>query len=76
MAVVTNCSDSGAQNIKSVTASIFSPSIYHEVMGPDSMIFVFRMLSFKPVFSFSSFTLIKKLIVPHFLQLEWYHLHI
>ena len=27
--------------IKSVTVSIVSPSIYHEVMGPDAMIFVF-----------------------------------
>ena len=30
-------------------------------MGPDAMIFVFRMLSFKPAFSLSSFTLIKRL---------------
>ena len=27
--------------IKSVTVSIVSPSIYHEVMGPDAMIFLF-----------------------------------
>ena len=27
--------------IKSLTASIVSPSISHEVMGPDAMIFVF-----------------------------------
>ena len=27
-----------------------SPSIYHEVMGPDAMILVFWMLSFKPTF--------------------------
>ena len=30
-------------------------------MGPDTMIFVFWMLSFKPYFSFSSLTLIKRL---------------
>ena len=30
-------------------------------MGPDAMIFVFRMLSFKLAFSLSSFTFIKKL---------------
>ena len=42
--------------IKSVTVSIASPSICHEVMGPDVMIFIFWMLSFKPAFSFSSFT--------------------
>ena len=47
--------------IKSDTASTVSPSIYHEVMGPDAMILVFRMLSFKPTFSFSSFTSIKRL---------------
>ena len=45
----------------SITVSTFSPSICHEVMGPDAMIFVFWMLSFKPAFSHSSFTLIKRL---------------
>ena len=29
------------KKIKSVTVSIVSSSIYHEVMGPDAMIFVF-----------------------------------
>ena len=36
--------------IKSVTVSSVSPSICHEVMGPDAMILVFWMLSFKPGF--------------------------
>ena len=36
--------------IKCVTVSIVSPSVYHEVMGPDVMILVFWMLSFKPTF--------------------------
>ena len=40
--------------IKSFTVSIVSPYICHEVMGPDVMIFIFWMLSFKPAFSFSS----------------------
>ena len=31
------------------------------MMGPDAMIFVFWMLSFKPAFSLSSFTYIKRL---------------
>ena len=44
--------------IKSDTVSTVSPSIYHEGMGPDAMIFVFWMLSFKPTFSLSSFTFI------------------
>ena len=36
--------------IKSAIVSIVSPSICHEVMGPDAMILVFWMLSFKPTF--------------------------
>jgi len=47
--------------IKSATVSIVTPSICHEVMGPDAMILVFWMLSFKPTFSLSSFTFIKQL---------------
>ena len=47
--------------IKSFTVSTVSPSICHEVMGPDAMILVFWMLSFKPTFSLSSFTFIKRL---------------
>ena len=35
--------------------------ISHEVMGPDAMILVFWMLSFKPTVSLSSFTFIKTL---------------
>ena len=41
--------------IKSVTVFTVSPSICHEVMGPDAMILVFWMLSLKPTFSLSSF---------------------
>ena len=41
---------------KSDTVSTVYPSISHEVMGPDAMIFVFWMLSIKPTFSLSSFT--------------------
>ena len=48
-------------NIKSITVSIVPPSICHEVMGPDALIFIFWMLSFKPAFSCCSFTLIKRL---------------
>ena len=40
---------------------IASPSICHEVMGPDAMIFIFCMLSFKSTFSLPSFTFIKRL---------------
>ena len=45
---------------KSDPISSVSPSICHEVMGRDAMIFVFWMLSFKPTFSLPSFTFIKK----------------
>ena len=49
------------KKIKSVYISTFSPSICHEVMELDVMIFVFWMLSFKPAFWLSCFTLIKRL---------------
>ena len=49
------------KKIKSVTASTLSLSICHEIMGPDAMILVFWMLSFKPAFLISSFTLNKRL---------------
>ena len=39
MAALTICSDFGAPKIKSVTVSIVSPSICHEVMGLVAMIF-------------------------------------
>jgi len=54
---------------KSVTVSIVSPCIWHEVMGLDALILVFWMVSFfffwtvsfKPAFSLSCFTFIKRL---------------
>ena len=49
------------KKIKSVTISTVSPFICHEVMGPDAMILVFWMVSFKPTSSLSSFTFIKRL---------------
>ena len=52
------------KKIMSVTVSIVSPSICHEVMGMDAMIFIFWMLSFKPASSLSSFTFIKTLFSP------------
>ena len=56
------------RKIKSDTVYTVSLFIHHEVMGPDAMIFVFCMLSFKPAFSCSSFTFIKSSLVPvHFL---------
>ena len=52
------------KKIKFLSVSIVSPSIGHEVMGLDAMIFVFWMLNFKPIFSLSSFIFIKKLFSP------------
>ena len=69
--------------------STVSPSICHEMMGPDAMIFVFWMLCFKPTFSLYSFTFIKGLfsssslsavrVVPsaylrHISQKSWFQL--
>ena len=49
------------KKIKSDTVYTVSPSISHEVVGPDAMIFVFWMLSFKKTFSLTHFTFIKRL---------------
>ena len=52
---------SETKKIKSVTVFIVSPSICHEVMGPDAIILVLWILSFKPTFSLFSFSFIKRL---------------
>ena len=49
------------KKIKIVKVSIVSPSVFCEVMGPDAMILIFLMWSFKPAFPLSSFTFIKRL---------------
>ena len=59
------------QKRKSDTVSTVSPSISHEVMGPDAMMLVFWMLSFKPTFSLSSFTFIKRLFSSSSLSAIW-----
>ena len=56
------------KKIQSVTVSTVPPSIYHEVMGPDAMILVFWILSFKPTSSLSTFTFIKRLFSPSLLS--------
>ena len=53
------------KKINFVTLSIVSPSICHEMMGPNAMVFV---LSFKPAFSLSSFTFIKRLFTSSLLS--------
>ena len=50
-----------SKKIKSLTVSTVSLSICHEVMGPDAMMLVFWLLSFKPTFSLFSFTYTNRL---------------
>ena len=62
---------------KSVTTSIFSPSIWHEVMGPGAMILIFKrwilsQLSHSPLSPSSRGSLVPL----QFLPLGWYHLPI
>ena len=65
------------KKVKSDTVPTLFLFICHEVIGPDAMILVFWMLSFKPTFSHSSLTFIKRLFSSsHFLPLKWYRLHI
>ena len=61
MAAVTTCSDFETPQNKVSTVSTLSPAISHEVMGLDAIILVFWMLIFKPAFSISYFTFIKRL---------------
>ena len=49
------------KKINFLTVSTVCQSICHEVMGPDAMALIFWMLNFKPTFSLSSFTFIKRL---------------
>ena len=60
MAAVTIHSDFAAQENKVWHYSIVSPCISREVMRRDAMILVFWLLSFKPSFSLSSFTFVKR----------------
>ena len=62
---------------KFVTASTFSPSICHEVMGLDAKILVFLWWVLSQLFHFPLSPLSRGSLVPlHFMPLEWYHLHI
>ena len=61
MAEITIYSDSGAPKNKVSHCFHCFPIYLHEVVGPDALMLVCWMLSFKPPFSFFSFTLIKSL---------------
>ena len=60
------------RKMKSDTVYTFLLSICHEVIGPDAMILVFWMLSFKPDFSLPLSPSSRGSLVPlHFLPLKW-----
>ena len=61
MAAVTICSDFGAPKSRVCHGFHCFPIYLPWSDGPDAMIFVFWMLSFKPDFSLSSFTFMKRL---------------
>ena len=63
--------------IKSLTVSIVSPSICHEVMGPNTMIFILWMWSLSQMFhSPLSLSSSGSLVSLHVLPWGWCHLHI
>ena len=67
----------GPKKIKSATVSIVSPSLCHEVMGLDAIIFVFWMGSLSQMFhSPLSISWRGSLVPLNFLPWGWCHLHI
>ena len=61
MAAITICSDFGAPSKNCQPLFPLSPHLFAMKLGPDAMILVSWMLSFKPTFPLSSFTFIKRL---------------
>ena len=62
---------------KSLTVSIFSPSICHEVMGSVATILVFKCWVLSQFFPSPISPSSRGSLIPlHFLPLEWCHLHI
>ena len=53
--------DLSSASFHSLFSPSLDPSVCHEVMGPDAMIFVFWMLHLSQLFSLSSFTFFKSL---------------
>ena len=64
------------KKIKSVTVSIVSPSICHEVMGPNAMMLVFWMLVLSQLFHSPLSISSRGSLFPFFLLQGWCHLHI
>ena len=65
MAAITICSDFGAPQNKVWHCFHCFPIYFPWSDGTDAMIFFFWMLSFKPTFSLSTFTFIKRLTFCH-----------
>ena len=62
---------------KSVIASTFSPSVFHEVMGLDAWTSFFECWVLSQLFHFPLSPSSRGFLAPlYFLPLEWYHLHI
>ena len=76
MAAITICSDFGSKKIKSVTVSIVSLSICHEVMEPDSMTIGFECWVLNQLFHSSLLPSSRGFFSSSFLSLGWCHLHI
>ena len=77
MAAITICSDFGAQKNKISRCFHCFPIYMPWSDGPDAMILVFWILSFKPTFSLSSFTFIKRFVSSSSLSaIGWCDLHI
>jgi len=76
MAAVAIHNDFGAQANEIYHCFHIFPLLF--AIGPDVMILVFCILSFKLAFSLSSFMLVTWLFSSSslFAKLEWYHLHI
>ena len=65
------------RKIKLATVSTVSPSICHEVMGPNVMLLAFWVLSCKPLFHSPLSLSSRSFLVPlRFVPWGWYHLHI
>ena len=76
MAAVTVHSDFGVQENKVCHCFHFSPSLCHEVMAPDAMIFVFECWVLRQVSHSSLSPSSRGSLVPlYFLPLAWCYLH-
>jgi len=77
MAVVTICSDTGAQEKKICHCFHFFPCVWHKAMGLDATILVFECWVWSQLFhSPLSTSTIDSSVPPYCLPLDHYHVHI